>query len=192
MATLVIQRIFPFGNGDKNNPVPFVGALPLANNAGNQSIVAGDVLTNSSGRALAANTATTGLVGLAEGTTTSATPAADTPMPATLIIPSFIYEGSHTGATFPVTDQLGNTDRDIADNAVGAVLNGAATAGTVTRIVTPLGYESQVSVNAFIGKSDTTATAGQTMTLNPAKGIVGDTNARVLFLWAPLACQLGI
>lgn len=191
-TTFSTLRMFPKGKAPHLIADPVI--VGMSANAANQSIVPGFVMGNSSGllQAYAAGAlgAVATVVGIAEWSTPAVTPTSGDPMMVSLIMPHVVWEGTYLGV-FAATDQIGNTPRAVTQTAgIGGLISSSGT-NPHAYIMAALGLEGGYRVNEFIGKADTTKTAGQQMIAGATLGTIGDTNARVLFTWDSGALVVG-
>lgn len=192
MATIATKRMQPWHRDPGN--APSTVNLPLQAAAGNQGIIPGDLLLTvvANGQVVANNAPgnVTTLFAIAEGSTTASTPVANTLMPATLLMPFVLWEGTFIG-TSAQTDLTASIEYDVADNAVGCVINKADTTDPKVWVVLSPGQSGAWTIHPFIAKADASPTAGQTM--SPVEfGIPGDINIRVLFTWDKDRLAVGV
>lgn len=167
--------------------------FPITSAAGSGSVVPGSLWKTASGLAAIAAAGDVKLIGFNDKKTPTGTPTANTPLNLILFLPNVFYEMSFETGAAAVT-RLGVAVQHVVNATFGATIGTSATTPALIPFGffgTALGSMFTYTVNPFIGQSDTTATAGQTMAGGITdKGTIGDTTPRLIVMANVTACGL--
>jgi hypothetical protein len=129
-------------------------------------------------------------LGLFEGTLTATSVSLDL-YPVSIFLPHFIYEMNQAGTNSQALMGVAVITADDTLSSTTHILT-ATNATTTNGAVRPFGFSNSYDfqIRPFIGATSTTRTAGSAFTADPAKGVLGDTNVRVLCTVLDTACAL--